>query len=115
MWEWDDWECDAGCMNLVSLVLMCCALAAVACALRDSIGSAVMQHRGRAAIGAASTILCTTSIGLGWDGESLVAVLMSCCLLSPAVYAISILWTEWAAERKRKRAVVMHLCSASRV
>ena len=65
----------------------------------------LMQHRGRAAIGAASTVLCTTAIGLGWGGESVVAVLMSCCLLSPAVYAISILWTEWAAERKRKRAV----------
>ena len=50
-------------------------------------------------------ILCTISIGLGWDGESMVAVLMSCCLLSPAIYAIGILWTERAAERKRKRAV----------
>ena len=64
-----------------------------------------MQHRGRAAIGAACTTLCVIAIGLGWDGESLFAVLMSCCLLSPALYASGILWTEWAAERKRKQAV----------
>jgi hypothetical protein len=102
---WAGWECGTGCKDQVSLVLSCCVLVAAAYVTRTSLCDAVAAQSRQTKVCLVCILLCVTFMGLRWEGKTTVATLMSCGMLLPLLYACRILWTEWAAEKRRKKAV----------